>query len=365
MAGIYVHVPFCRAKCAYCDFYSVARADLTGDFTTAVAKEYRQRRHQIEGLKVDTIYFGGGTPSTLTPEVLETILRLFPQGASEITLEVNPEDVNPTSARQWRSAGFNRVSMGVQSLDDAELRAVRRRHSATGALKAIDILKNAGFDNISADLIFGLPGQTTETFTHSLKRLLQAGISHLSAYLLSYEPGTLLYRRLQQGEIAETDDTVIEEMYRRLCTTAKEFGFHHYEISNFAIPGRESQHNAAYWRFVPYLGLGPGAHSLGPDGRRRFNDPDIKRYLHDPSAVNQTEETDRISPLNEKIMLGLRTADGLDPAGFGPADRKVITAKAAPFVKNGELRISGGHILIPEEKWLMADAIIRELFFET
>lgn len=363
MAGIYVHVPFCHAKCAYCDFYSVAdtwRRDL---FVDCVGREYEARKHELGGEPVRTVYFGGGTPSILSGEAVRRLASYFPLGdVEEFTIEVNPEDVTPAAVDAWRAAGVNRVSMGVQSLVDDELRTVRRRHSAADALEAIDILRRSGIENLSVDLIYGLPGQTAASFQYSLDTLIGKGIEHLSAYNLSYEPGTLLSRMLAEGRISEASEDTVAEMYRRLCDSASGAGFEHYEISNFGLPGFRSRHNSSYWDGTPYLGLGPGAHSLDYAGTRRYVPSNLREYLAGAQAVvDEESETDK---LNDRIFTALRTSRGLDVSALPKAQAEAVQASARPFIAAGSLVEKDGRLIIPEDKWLISNYIISELLLE-
>lgn len=364
MAGVYVHIPFCHSKCAYCDFYSIADHRRINEYTTAVAVEWEARRHELGGQPVNTIYFGGGTPSLLPEDVFAALAGIFPKdNAEEFTIEVNPEDVSAQAAEAWVNAGVNRVSMGVQSLVDSELAVVGRRHSADAALQALDTLRKAGITNISCDLIYGLPGQTLQSWRHSLETLLSTGISHLSAYCLSYEEGTRLYNMRRRGIVAEADDETINQMYAVLCDTARKAGFEHYEISNFALPGMHSRHNSSYWNYTPYLGLGPGAHSLGADGLRRYVPSKLNAYLaspHNAAVIDEEDDTDR---LNDLLLISLRTARGLDLSKIPAERRPELEKAAAEFLANGLLLSEAGTWRIPEAGWLVSDAVIRALFF--
>lgn len=365
MAGIYLHVPFCHAKCAYCDFYSVARPSLAEAYAGAVASEYSLRCGELAGEPVNTLYFGGGTPSILPADVFKELAQLLRKPETEeFTIEVNPEDVDAARVRAWKDAGVNRVSIGVQSLNDAELRAVNRRHSAARALEAIEILRRAGITNISADLIYGLPGQTALTWTQSVRDLAAAGITHISAYCLSFEPGTLLTRRLEQGLIEQASEDLVEEMYGILCRELAARGFEHYEISNFALPGCRSRHNSAYWRGVSYLGLGPGAHSLTASGLRRFNPSDIKGYIAENGDIAQDDYESGTDVINDTIMIRMRTAEGLEKKFLATDALRQITKNAAGWIDSGHLRSTCEAFYIPEESWLLADAIIRDMFLD-
>lgn len=348
MAGLYIHIPFCTTKCAYCDFYSGPLRLFDADaYADALMRELDARRSEVG--EFATVYIGGGTPGTMPAHLHARFLMLAP---GERTVELNPENVTPQYADALLCAGANRVSMGVQSLVDSELRAVGRRHSAAEAVSAFKILRAAGFDNISLDLIYGLPGQSTESWQRSLTGLLELAPEHLSAYLLSYEPGTLLYARLQKGDIEEASDEVVCEMYETLCVEARAAGYEHYEISNFARPGFHARHNSSYWDMTPYLGLGPGAHSF--DGvLRRFNPPDYKGYMSAPERFFKIEAENADERFNDRVMTALRTARGVDPAVFTPlelcrAERMLVPAG------DGRLRIA-------ERDWLRANSIITPL----
>lgn len=364
MAGLYIHVPFCHSKCAYCDFYSLGRKDSTKEqlFVGALKNEWRVRRDEISET-IRTVYIGGGTPSHLQPAFLMDILAIAAElpHISEFTVEVNPEDVTPGLCRLLTDAGVNRVSMGVQSLSDIELAEIGRRHSAQKALEAVALLRSHGINNISCDLIFGLPRQSVKSWTDSLKKMLILRPEHLSSYLLSYEPGTRLTARLNRGLITETAEETIEEMYSILCEETKAAGYEHYEISNYALPGHRSRHNSAYWTCTPYLGLGPGAHSF--DGQNRsFNEPNLKKYIESGGIINEKESLTPDERRNEKVMLALRTAEGLCLSDFHDTGR--LIADARKFIRQGILLLDNGgnHLKMAERHWLVTDSVLTDLF---
>lgn len=363
MAGIYVHVPFCHAKCAYCDFYSLANTRFMPAYVDAIVAEWQARKTELGGETVRTLYFGGGTPSVLPPESLRRIVDLLPkEHLEEFTIEVNPEDVSAEKVEAWKAAGVNRVSMGVQTLVDEELKFVGRRHTAAEALAAVDCLRHGGIDNISCDLIYGLPLQSMQSWKYSLDTLLDKGIEHLSAYCLSYEPGTRLTMKRDRGMLVETDEEIITGMYALLCATAKQSGMEHYEISNFALPGYFSRHNSSYWNSTPYLGLGPGAHSLGCDGVRRYVPSDIRAYISAPAKSAVEDEEDAIDCVNDRILIGLRTAKGLPLDAVPTECRTQLLSSAQRHISAGHLVASDRYLRIPEEKWLVSDMVIRDLF---
>jgi len=348
MAGLYIHVPYCTAKCAYCDFYSgPLRLFNAATYFNAVEREFHARRHEIE--EVSSVYFGGGTPGNVDPAYFAPYLALT---EGEKTVEVNPENITPEYAASLIAAGANRVSMGVQSLVDTELRAIGRRHSAADARKAFATLRAAGVSNVSLDLIYGLPGQTLDSWRYSLKALISLKPQHISAYLLSYEEGTLLTSKLRHGEIEESPEELVGQMYASLCEETARAGYLHYEISNFALPGYEAKHNSAYWDMTPYLGLGPGAHSF--DGTiRRENPANLKSYLAAPENFAIAEEETDDNRFNDRLMTALRTARGISPAVFSPRELPKAE-KLLEYTREGNLRIS-------EADWLRSNYVILQL----
>lgn len=366
MAGIYVHVPFCTVKCAYCDFYSVARSELAGPYADAVANEYSTRKHELGNQPITTLYFGGGTPSLLSDDIFDRIASLFPKtDIEEFTIEANPDDINSAFVERRMRSGVNRVSIGVQSLDDEVLHFIGRRHNGAQALDAVDCLKSAGISNISADLIYGLPGQTPSDFAADIDSLISKGITHLSAYCLSYEPGTRLWQRLKRGLTTEIDDETIAAEYDLLCRAMKNAGFEHYEISNFALPGYRSRHNSSYWRGTPYLGLGPGAHSLDIDGIRRFVAPDVKAYIADSTQVLHIDHETRADKVNDAIMTGLRTIEGFDTGILTSDELAAVSRQARKWLVRGKLHSAGNRLFIAPADWLVSDTIIADLFIDS
>ncbi|MEZ3591908.1 MAG: radical SAM family heme chaperone HemW [Muribaculaceae bacterium] len=364
MAGLYVHIPFCRSKCAYCDFYSTPRMERMEEYVDALIAEYALRRDEV-GESFTTLYIGGGTPSALPSPLLGRLLdALIRPGMEEITIEANPDDMTRTYARDISSMGVNRVSMGFQSMIDAELQSVGRRHTSRQSIEAVAALRDCGIGNISGDLIYGLPTQTPESWRQSVEAVMSMELPHLSAYSLSYEPGTRLSAMLTAGKIQELDDETCGEMYGILCKAAKSHGYEHYEISNLSRPGYRSRHNSSYWDYTPYLGLGCAAHSF--DGSvRRYNPSNLKAYLDSitkrKSCYISEQETDT-DRYNDYIITALRTSDGIDlgkmSRWFDPAQ---LMAAAKPFLERGTLRREDDRIYFPEEAWLISDGVLREL----
>ena len=366
MAGLYIHVPFCRSKCAYCDFYSLPRLEEYADrYVAALSKEWALRRNEVTD--ISTIYFGGGTPSALSSRHVARIGEMLPDlpRGGEFTVEFNPDDVTSDTVTAWSGIGANRASMGIQSLNDAELAAVGRRHSARQAVEAYATLRRV-FGSVSVDIIIGLPGQTPESLRTTLSSVLDMRPEHLSVYILSVEPGTRLRAQRMAGKFTELDDDTIAAMYDMVCSMTTAAGYGHYEISNFALPGHEARHNSAYWRSEPYLGLGPAAHSFDGDVRR-INPCDIRSWLENlekgiPAfAVEAENEADRV---NDHIMVSLRTAQGLDINTLPEAYRGQFLDNLRSINDTSRVCVNGSHVVIPEQAWLLSDDTISSLFIE-
>ena len=384
---IYVHVPFCRSFCTYCDFYSEVAArcrkaedvlkqeKLFEEFSQALCAEAVSRAGEISD-EVNTLYIGGGTPSVLPLSAFRALVGTLGEAKSfeEFTVEVNPEDIIEKGYEYVEGLlelGVNRISMGVQSFDDKILRFMNRRHSSEDAVKAYGILEEAGVRNISIDLIFGLPQLSLDQWKNTLDKALNISSrgtlpQHVSSYQLSVEPGSMLARLAEKGVWSEASDEVCQEQYSALCEALASAGYHHYEISNFALPGYEAVHNSAYWRHVPYVGLGPGAHGFSPlDTSRQWNADDLQAYLDayrngDFSAIREGETLTREQLVLEHIMLGLRTSAGL------PADYLRAHCEPAAFYRalaSGDLQAVPGseRLRIPESRFFVSDSIISSL----
>lgn len=366
MTGLYIHIPYCHSKCAYCDFFSTPRRESLDQLIGALVVEWRMRKHELPE-QPSTLYVGGGTPSVLPLERLsELVCGVGPISWDESTIECNPEDVTPDWIDGIKDLGFNRVSMGVQSLDDCELRLIGRRHSATDAFRKVEMLMERDI-KVSVDLIYGLPQQTLESWRKSLDMILSLRPHHLSAYLLSYEQGTRLWAMMQTNKVEEASEELIACMYQYLCERMGAEGYEHYEVSNFAQPGCIAVHNSNYWNGSPYLGLGPGAHSY--DGNmRRINPASIKNYL---TAIlrglpaYEVDEEGALERLNDLIITRLRTKVGLSIKeiieGWGEDMANAILKDAQPLLVSGMLDREGGRLYIPPSCWLRSDAVMRDL----
>ncbi|MCM1077278.1 MAG: radical SAM family heme chaperone HemW [Bacteroides sp.] len=366
---LYVHIPFCHSKCAYCDFYSTPRVEWAERFVDAVINEWLERSRGLDE-PIDTLYLGGGTPSSLSPRLLSRLLDALPVDGSDLleaTIEANPEDVTDTWTRFIaEDTPFRRVSMGIQSFADEELHTIGRRHSAADAINSFETLRRNGIANVSCDLIYGLPGQDMESWSQSLSTLLTLRPEHISAYLLSYEQGTRLYAMRERGKVHEADDTLVETMYNHLCEATSKAGYDHYEISNFALPGKKAIHNSSYWDGSPYIGLGPGAHSW--DGlRRSFNPSNLKDYItRNGSGVAVIEDETIDNRFNDMLITRLRTTRGISATEilrtFG-ADIAATFEKQANRLASQGLMSTGddGRYTITESHWLTSNSILLEL----
>lgn len=358
-SGLYIHIPYCSSKCLYCDFFSGGCSAADWDvLSDALLGELSERVTELSDVP-DTLYIGGGTPSLMPAESfakliagVRSIVGINGDNLSEFTLEVNPEDVCPEKCVAWRESGVGRVSMGVQSLDDMELKRIGRRHDSKTALKALSMLCER-FDNVTCDLIFGLPGQTLESWSKTLDEIPMHRLRHLSAYSLMFEEKTPLTVLRDKGILTFPKEEECLEMWEMLTEKLKSEGMTQYEISNFAFPGYESVHNRRYWLGNPYLGIGPSAHSYDGCRVRRFNPHDLKGYLRrfrDKVSSNSDtfymEETlDDMELLEEMVMLRMRMRDGLDLTEFELRFGKNAKEK---LIDNSHEDLSSGNIMLEE-----------------
>lgn len=325
MAGIYVHVPFCSQRCVYCDFYFVTTTRSYGPYLSALEREIRHVGHQYASTEpIHTIYLGGGTPSVLSASevsgILGVIREVFDTSAvAEITFELNPEDYSDQYVRELKSLGVNRLSIGIQSFFQPDLEFMNRSHSEEEAHALLDRVPEAGFDDFSIDLIFGVPGQPEEYWAANLEKAVRLGVPHISTYSLTIEPRTVLHKQVQLGNIQPEEDEVVADRFRFTMSFLRDAGYEHYEVSSFARPGHRAEHNQLYWQHRNYLGFGPSAFSFwwrGLPALRWENVRNVRRYQgllanrHLP--VVATEELDLDTLANEYIMLRLRTSEGLD-----------------------------------------------------
>ena len=367
MAAIYFHIPFCKRLCGYCDFYRSVKLKYMSQVVESMHFELQSQRNFMDDRAIRTIYFGGGTPSLLAPSEIERFVEqakvLFDcSKLEEVTIEVNPDDITPEYVAELRKTSVNRVSMGVQSRDDGCLQFMGRRHSAEQAQKAVKMLQEAGYDNISIDVIFGVEGYGSETLGRTLQGVLAMGVQHISAYHLTIEENTRFGRMLERGELHETEEERSEAEFLQVHNTLTQEGFEHYEVSNYALNGRRSKHNSSYWQGVEYLGIGPGAHSFN-GAVRRWCEQTIEEYVGGVEYGSEMlSESDK---LNEYVMISLRCAEGLSLAkverDFGGEAREKLELEASKEGLKSLLVREDERLKIAPENMLLSDFVITAL----
>ena len=376
MAGIYVHIPFCKSKCNYCDFFSeIPSENSVSEYIKAIIKELEIRKQYLQNENIETIYFGGGTPSILNIHNINTIFSAISKNYNleqnlEFTFEANPDDLSVNYLQDLKnSTPINRLSIGIQSFFENDLKLMNRRHNSKQAINSIIDAQKVGFDNISADLIYGLPKMNIEKWSSNLKQMFELGIQHLSAYHLTYESGTKYYKWLQTKKISEINEQESIEQFEKLISEAEKNDFIHYEISNFAKPNYFSKHNFNYWKQKKYLGIGTSAHSF--DGTsRQWNIANIREYINSinegkiPSEIEILSEEDKF---NEYIMTSLRTFMGVAPAflenNFNPKFFSSIKNSLTEKIKAGFLQEHNNKLILTTKGKFISDAIISDLFY--
>lgn len=355
MAGLYVHIPFCKRRCRYCDFFSTTRLERQEAYVAALVKEIAARKDEA-GEPIRTIYLGGGTPSTLAPQDIARILNAIGiDEAEEITMELNPGDATPTYMQALRNIGINRLSIGIQSFQDDLLTLIGRRHNAQQAIEAVRMAQEAGFTNLSIDLMYALPTQTMAAWQADIDTALSLGVQHISSYGLIYEQGTALTKAVENGTLDAIDEETENAMYDTLCKRLKQAGFVHYEVSNFALPGYEAKHNSRYWDHTPYIGIGAGAHTYVPPVRS-WNKEDLEGYIKG-EEVRERETLTEDDLYNERIMLGLRTNRGIvEP--LSNHSREIM----ADYIRKGLLRkTDDGRVVATQAGIHILNRIIEDL----
>ena len=372
MAGIYVHFPFCKQKCIYCNFYSVASQKDKAAYWDALCQEIVGTTDFLPTNNIDTLYFGGGTPSLCSPAELERIIKeiqkyYFFNGNFEFTMEANPEQLTPEYLQDIKSLGINRLSIGVQSFDDEILRLLNRRHTAEEAVRAVENAAEAGFSNLSIDLIYDIAYRTKAMWERDLQKAFSLPISHLSAYSLTVEENTILARQIANGKEFVPDECDTERDYALLIEQTEKAGFAQYEISNFAKGGMVSRHNSAYWNRTPYLGLGVSAHSFCGN-IRRWNVANLRQYIDGMLRGEPVREKETLSSddqYNEYVLLQLRTDAGLDldelTRLFG-TDYKNLFIKQLENIKTNYYLKKDNRVQLSYTGRLFADAVAMELF---
>lgn len=373
MAGIYLHIPFCKQACHYCNFHFSTSLKLQNDFLPALLKEMEIRKYYLEGDPITTIYFGGGTPSLLPATHLNQIMEALHQHfnvspSSEITFEANPDDIDSVRLNTWKSVGINRLSIGIQSFFEEDLAWMNRAHNAAQALNCVQEALEAGFPNFSIDLIYGTPQLSDERWMQNLSKAAGLKIPHLSCYALTVEPGTALdaMTKKKKSPIVSSEDQA--RQFLLMSDYLQSQGYLHYEISNLALPGKKSIHNSSYWNGEKYIGLGPSAHSFNGISRQwniSHNALYIQSLLRDELPF-EIETLTKVQKLNEYIMTSLRLMEGTDVNyirhEYGETMYNDVTAAAKPYIKKDWIEESGGRLVLTREGKLFADGIAADLF---
>lgn len=372
MPGLYIHIPFCKQACHYCNFHFSTSLKYKGEMVEAIVKELALQRDYLGGAALETIYFGGGTPSLLEERelgaIIDQIYRLFPVAeAPEITLEANPDDLTSQQVRVLRNSPVNRLSVGVQSFSEEDLRFMNRAHTAGEAQDCIKRAQDAGFENLNIDLIYGSPTTSDEQWAENLRLFFGFHIPHLSPYCLTVEPRTALEHFVRKGAAPPVDEEKAARQFEYLIDAMEARGYEHYEISNFALPGRYSRHNASYWSGAPYLGAGPAAHSFNGEARQ-WNAANNAAYLQALGEGRLPFELEILSPAdryNEYVMTSLRTSRGCDLAHIRalPEDYSAhFLAQIEPFLAQGNVARAGEVFTLTRSGKLLADGIAAECF---
>ncbi|MEX0982264.1 MAG: radical SAM family heme chaperone HemW [Bacteroidales bacterium] len=372
MAGLYIHVPFCRQACRYCDFYFTVSLKYRDEFVNALLKEISYRKNYIFRDTISTIYLGGGTPSVLSKKQLDRIMgRVIRDysidGDAEITIEANPDDLTGESIDFLRGEGFNRLSIGIQSFQEKNLELMRRSHNAKQAKECIGLAQSKGFENISIDLIYGLPGLSLSEWEETVGIAMEQPITHISAYHLTYEPGTVFHHWKKKGRLNEVPEQISIDQYYSLRKLTGEAGFEHYEISNFALEGFRSKHNSTYWTGKKYLGLGPSAHSF--NGKERcWNVSSLKQYIEKVNSGEKFTESEILTTkdsYHDYLLTSLRTSDGADTEyihnHFGEKILTHLIGSAKPFIESEDIILEKGILRMTPGGWLRSDQVIEAL----
>jgi oxygen-independent coproporphyrinogen III oxidase len=373
MAGIYIHIPFCRKACHYCNFHFSTSLQLKNDFVAALLKETVIQAPYLENKLIETIYFGGGTPSLLPASDIHSILneiRLHYQLSSnvEITIETNPDDINSDQLREWKTIGINRLSIGIQSFFEEDLQWMNRAHNAVQAKNCIELAQREGFSNITIDLIYGTPTLSDEKWKKNVETAISLQVPHLSCYALTVEPNTALHKMVEQHKKEAVDSDKQASQFLLLMEWLSIAGYQHYEISNFAQSGMRSRHNSAYWQGKPYLGLGPSAHSFN-GSNRRWNMANNALYIQALQKNELVFEEEILTPtqqLNEFIMISLRTMEGINlklvQEKFGEKHIEHLLKNSRQYIASNKIIESANHLRLTNEGKLLADGIAAALF---
>ena len=374
MAGIYIHIPFCKRRCIYCDFFSTTQSEKKPTYIHALCQELEIRKDYLQGEDIETIYLGGGTPSQLSLEELEsiftTIYNIYKvKEDAEITLEANPDDLAPEYVAMLRQLPVNRISMGIQTFQEDILKLLHRRHTAQQAIEAFQRCRNAGFQNISIDLMYGLPNETLETWREDLKKALSLYPEHISAYHLIYEEGTALWNLREQRQVEEADEELSVTLFKTLIDELTQAGYQHYEISNFCLPGLHSRHNSSYWTGKKYLGCGPSAHSFNGLSRQ-WNVASLEAYLNGMSLGKpdyDIEELDLYTRYNDFVITSIRTCRGMSLSHlhteYGEELYRYCLRMAKSYLEQGLLEKKGDNLKLTPKGIFISDGIMSDLLW--
>ena len=374
MAGIYIHIPFCKRRCIYCDFFSTTQSEKKAEYVHALVRELEMRKDYVGEEEIETIYLGGGTPSQLSQEELEEIFayiykvyKVTPD--AEITLEANPDDLTPEYVSMLRTLPVNRISMGIQTFQEETLKLLHRRHTAQQAIEAFRRCREAGFQNISIDLMYGLPGETLETWEQDLQQAVDLHPEHISAYHLIYEEGTTLWNLREQNKVEEAEEELSLTLFKTLIERLTKAGYQHYEISNFCLPGLHSRHNSSYWTGKKYLGCGPSAHSF--DGiSRQWNVSSLEKYLEGIRSNQldfELEDLDLYTRYNDFVITSIRTCWGMPLAQlrttYGETLYNYCLRMAKPHIEQGVLEIKEDTLKLTPQGIFISDGIMSDLLW--
>ena len=368
MFGLYLHIPFCNCRCYYCDFFSTTEWERIEPYIEALCDEIKERKDYLPTPVLSTIYFGGGTPSLLSPDWIDRIFATINdcfeiEREAEITLEANPDDLTPDYVDRLAQLPFNRISVGIQSFKEKDLQTLNRRHTSAQAVEAVKVCREHGFSNINIDLMYGLPQQSLDDWARNLDHTLELKPEHISAYLLTYEEGTVLYKRLQKREIEGIEEELSLQMYEMLVSRLTKAEYIRYEISNFAKEGRLSRHNSSYWKGTPYLGVGASAHSYNGFSRQ-WNVSSLADYMRE-SRVGEIEPLDTRTQYNDYILTRLRTMWGIDTEEirekFGEVYTNFCLENASLSIKNELLLVNGNIIKLSHKGLFVSDGVIMRL----
>ena len=374
MAGIYIHIPFCKRRCIYCDFFSTIQSEKKPTYIHALCQELEMRKNYLEGEEIETIYLGGGTPSQLTEkelnEIFTSLYNIYKvKEDAEITLEANPDDLTPEYVPMLRRLPINRISMGIQTFQEETLKLLHRRHTARQAIEAFQRCREAGFRNISIDLMYGLPGETLDTWKEDLQQAIALHPEHISAYHLIYEEGTALWKLREEHQVEEADEDLSVTLFKTLIDELKQAGYQHYEISNFCLPELHSRHNSSYWTGKKYLGCGPSAHSFNGSSRQ-WNIASLDNYLKGIASGKpnyEIEELDLYTRYNDFVITSIRTCWGMSlsrlRSEYGEELYRYCLRMAKSHLGQGVLEIEEDTLRLTQEGIFISDGIMSDLLF--